>query len=163
MNCLSTVALFGTADLQPFSLEGYRIGRQRIRWLDSIPGLNTTSLCCTLLTYWRPCCSLNFSTLPTVTFKAYALSCCYLFPSSSPILFVAIVSPSCFLQFLILSESLSLLLLTLLASYLQGWRLIKKPPPARDTFQRVVFGTQNHRCHMAGPGHLPPHGVEVTR
>ena len=90
--------------------------------------LNTTiSICCSPLTFWRCCFSLNFSPLPTVTFKAYALSCCYLFPSSSPIRFAAIVSPSCFLQFLILSESLSLLLLTLLASYLQGWRLIKKP------------------------------------
>ena len=78
VNCLSTVALFGTADLQPFSLEGYRRGRQRIRWLDSIPGLSTTSLCCTPWTYRRPCCSLNFPPLPTVTFKAYALSCCYL-------------------------------------------------------------------------------------
>ena len=38
MNCVSPVALFGTCDLQPVSLEGYRRGRQRVRWLHSIPG-----------------------------------------------------------------------------------------------------------------------------
>ena len=40
VNCLSTVALFGTPDLQPLSLEGYRRGRQRMRWGDTIPGLS---------------------------------------------------------------------------------------------------------------------------
>ena len=40
VNCLSTVALFGTPDLQTLSLEGYRRGRQRMRWLDTTPGLN---------------------------------------------------------------------------------------------------------------------------
>ena len=38
MNCVSPVTLFGTRDLQPVSLEGYRRGRQRVRWLHSIPG-----------------------------------------------------------------------------------------------------------------------------
>ena len=37
---VSTVALFETPDLQPLSLEGYRRGRQRVRWWDTIPGLN---------------------------------------------------------------------------------------------------------------------------
>ena len=40
MNCLSTVALFGTPDLQPPSLEGYSRARQRTRWGDTIPGLS---------------------------------------------------------------------------------------------------------------------------
>ena len=66
-----------------------------------------------------------------------------------------------FFNFLFLLESLSLLLLTLLASYLQGWRLNNKPPPVRDTSQGVVFVTQNHGCHVAGPGHLPQHGLRA--
>ena len=40
MNCVYTVALFGTPDLQSLSLKGYRRGPQRTRWLDTIPGLN---------------------------------------------------------------------------------------------------------------------------
>ena len=44
--------------------------------------------------------------------------------------------PQAFLNFLFLSESLSLLLLTLLAHYLQGWRLNKKPPSRKSLFSR---------------------------
>ena len=40
VHCLSNIALFGTPDLQTLSLEGYRRGRQRTRWWDTIPGLN---------------------------------------------------------------------------------------------------------------------------
>ena len=89
-------------------------------------GLNTTFLFCSPLTLRRSCFSLNFCPCLPATFRTYSLSCCRLFASSSPILFIVFGSSSGFFQFSICLE------VDVFASHaphphhLREWRLNKK-------------------------------------
>ena len=116
MNCLSTVAFFGAPDLQPLSPEDYRRGRQRMRWLDSIPDStdtnlsklwekqgsqrlrrNNTSLSSSPLTLRKSCFSLNF--FPNLYLQGPLFFMLLSLHKFLTILFIAIASSSCFSLF----------------------------------------------------------------